>query len=198
MHDFIVLHTRCTLFIRLPLLNAHTCTPYSHTHLHTHTVPLVNSVVQWIVVSSSSPMRKRVWLVVSQGNSMGDSSRSMTANSALSWFWTIPVLSLWTTAKGVKSSLLQAKEGIYIHVHVCTFGYQAGYTYMLVDMEQCIVQKNGSNGTCWPLLFYRVGRWWKGVMGQQNSCKTLIGVQSTMHLMHPINYYVETCIVQAR
>ena len=55
--------------------------------------------------------------------------------------------------------------------------------------------------SCWPLLrnqsFYRqiagcgmgvgdhrVGQWWKGVMGQQNSYKTLIGVHSTMHLMH--------------
>ena len=32
---------------------------------------------------------------------------------------------------------------------------------------------------------HRVGWWWKGVMGQQNSCKTLTGVHSTMHLMHP-------------
>ena len=31
-------------------------------------------------------------------------------------------------------------------------------------------------------VWVRVG---KGVMGQQNSCKTLIGVHSTMHLMHP-------------
>ena len=55
---------------------------------------------------------------------------------------------------------------------------------------------------CWPLpsnqSFYRqiasyqrgvgdhrVGQCWEGLMGQQNSCKTLIEVHSTMHLMHP-------------
>ena len=33
----------------------------------------------------------------------------------------------------------------------------------------------------------------KGVMDQQNSCMTVIGVHSTMHLMHAVkscNYYV--------
>ena len=30
-----------------------------------------------------------------------------------------------------------------------------------------------------------VGQSWEGVMGQQNSCKTLIGVHSTMHFIHP-------------
>ena len=32
---------------------------------------------------------------------------------------------------------------------------------------------------------HRVARRWKGVMGQQNSYMTLIGVHSTMHIVHP-------------
>ena len=45
---------------------------------------------------------------------------------------------------------------------------------------------------CWPSprrvwLAIEVGQWWKGVLGQQNNCKTLTGVHLAMHLMHP-NY----------
>ena len=32
---------------------------------------------------------------------------------------------------------------------------------------------------------HRVAQWWEGVIGQQNSCKMLFGVHSTMHLVHP-------------
>ena len=32
---------------------------------------------------------------------------------------------------------------------------------------------------------HSVGQWWEGVKGQQNSCKTLVGVQSTKYFMHP-------------
>ena len=40
----------------------------------------------------------------------------------------------------------------------------------------------------------RVGQWWKQVMGQQSSCKSLPRTHSTTHLMHP-NYSLATTIL---
>ena len=50
---------------------------------------------------------------------------------------------------------------------------------MFVFVGHCLATKVQVAGYWRGVGDYKVG---KGVMGQQNSCKTLIGVHSTMHL----------------
>ena len=112
----------------------------------------------------------------------------------------------------VSPSILQRTPGTRKHLHYSVL-YEIGIQKCQDKMAEhkgvcldilkfCTAMVKTSITICWSWLsnqsFYRqmascglgvgdhrVGQWRKGVMGQQNSCKTLIGVYSTMHLMHP-------------
>ena len=63
-------------------------------------------------------------------------------------------------------------------IHVCSFVGRCLATKVFIGKLLAACRR--------PVGDHRVGQWWKGVMGQQNSYETLIGVHLTMHLMHPI------------
>ena len=85
---------------------------------------------------------------------------------------------------------------VVIHAHMqYTIVHKHLHTYLLLlPSNQSFYRQFASDGK-W-VGHHKVGQWWTEVNYQQNSYLTVIGVHSTMHLMHP-NYCQITIICRS-
>ena len=70
---------------------------------------------------------------------------------------------------------------MHVYVCVCTYVRVCAYVCVYVFVGSCLETYRKFAG------YGKVGQWWTEVNYQHNSYLTVIGVHSTMHLMHP-NY----------